>query len=193
MTVGLYFGSFNPIHIGHLAIANYVVEFGDIDQLWFVISPQNPFKTKKSLLPDYYRLELVERAIGDADKFRASNIEFALPKPSYTIDTLAYLHEKHPQHNFRLIMGADSLANFHRWKNYQQILAYHSLIVYPRPGVALDELTECYQDKVQIVDAPLMELSATFIRNALKAGKDMRFFVPPAAYDYIDEMNFYRQ
>lgn len=189
--IGLYFGSFNPVHIGHLAIANYMVEYSALDEVWFVVSPQNPFKSKKSLLEDYHRYGLVVRAIDDYPKFRVSNIEFSMPKPSYTIDTLAYLKDKYPQHQFSLIMGSDNLPTLPRWKNYQQILANHSVFVYPRPGFRESEMEN--RPEISVVQAPLMEISSSFIRKAIGQGKDIRFFMPQAAYNYLREMHFYEK
>src|SRR5674476_710734 len=154
---GLYFGSFNPIHIGHMAIANYMVEYTDIDQLWFVVSPQNPLKKKKSLLDDYQRLELVNRAIGDDLRFRASKVEFNLPKPSYTIDTLAYLSEKYPTHQFYILMGSDNLDSIQKWKNAEVLLENYNIIVYPRPGFNPEKASQ--YPRVQVADAPLMDIS----------------------------------
>ena len=188
---GLYFGSFNPIHVGHMAIANYMVEFTEIDQLWFVVSPQNPLKKKKSLLDDYQRLELVNRSIGDDLRFRASKVEFSLPKPSYTIDTLTYMSEKHPTHKFYILMGSDNLENIHKWKNADVLLANYDVIVYPRPGFN-PETVQKYE-RVQVADAPLMEISSTFIRESIKAGKDMRHFLPYRTWDYLDQMSFYKR
>ncbi len=190
--VGLYFGSYNPVHIGHMVIANYMVEFTNIDQLWFVVSPQNPHKTKENLLDDYQRLELVNRAIAGDSRFRTSNIEFALPKPSYTINTLAYLHEKFPNHQFSIIMGSDNLESFHKWKNYQLILDNYGIIIYPRPG--FDESKIMQHPNISIAsNAPLMEISSSFIRESLKTGKDVRHFMPQKSWEYLDEMNFYRR
>lgn len=190
-TIGLYFGTFNPIHIGHMAIANYIVEFSGIDQLWFVVSPQNPHKIKVNLLDDYQRLEMVHRAVDDDPRFRVSNIEFGLPKPSYTIDTLTYLKELYPDHKFLIIMGSDNLDKLHKWKNYALIIGNYGIIVYPRPG--FDRKNIEGQNNMVICDAPLMEISSTFIRESLKQGKDMRHFLPPATWKYIEEMNFYRK
>lgn len=190
--VGLYFGSYNPIHIGHLAIANYMVEYTNVDQLWFVVSPQNPHKKKMNLLADHHRLEMVERAIGNDERFRASNIEFNLPKPSYTIDTLAYLKERHPNNQFVILMGSDNLEYFHKWKNYETIVENYGVIVYPRPG--FDESKVKSHKNISIADgAPLMEVSSSFIRKAIKEGKDVRYFLPQAAGKYLDEMNFYKK
>ncbi len=192
LKIGLYFGSYNPIHIGHLAIANYMVEFTDIDQLWFVVSPQNPFKKKENLLADYHRLEMVERAIEHNDRFRASNIEFNLPKPSYTIDTLAHLQERHPNYNFSILMGSDNLDSFPKWKNFEMIIENYGVIVYPRPSFDQSKVPD-HKNITVAFDAPLMEISSSFIRNAIKLGKDVRHFMPQKAWEYLDEMNFYRR
>lgn len=192
LKVGLYFGSYNPIHIGHLAIANYLVEYTNVDQLWFVVSPQNPFKKKANLLDDYHRLELVNRAVEGDDRLRASNIEFTLPKPSYTVDTLAYLKDQHPNYHFRIMMGSDNLENFHKWKNYETIVENYGVIVYPRPGFDKSKV----QQHVNITiaeGAPLMEVSSSFIRNAIRDKKDVRHFLPRKTWEYLDEMNFYKK
>lgn len=191
MKTGLYFGSFNPIHNGHLMLANYLVEYGGISELWFVVSPQNPFKQKLSLLPDYQRLELVHRAIDGFDKFRACDVEFNMPKPSYTIDTLTYLSEKYPKREFYLIMGSDNVANFPRWKNADQILANYHIIVFPRKDCGVGELAN--HPNVQIVETPIIEVSSTFIRESITARKDVRFYMPPKVWEYVDEMNFYKR
>lgn len=192
LKVGLYFGTYNPIHIGHLAIANYIVEFTDIDQLWLVVSPQNPHKEKKNLLDDYQRLEMVHRAVEGDDRLRASNIEFNLPKPSYTVDTLAYLKDQYPNYDFTILMGSDNLENFHKWKNYETILENYGVIVYPRPG--FDRSKVQFHKNISIVEeAPLMEISASFIRKAIGNGKDVRHFIPQKAWEYLEEMNFYRK
>jgi nicotinate-nucleotide adenylyltransferase len=191
MKTGLYFGSFNPIHNGHLAIANYMREFTDLDEVWFIVSPQNPFKSKQSLLKDYQRLEMVELAIDDAPGFRASNIEFHLPKPSYTVDTLAYLYDKYPEKEFVLIMGSDNLVNFHKWKNFNEILRYHKIYVYPRPNSPITNLHN--HPSVTITEAPLMEISSSFIRNAIKQNKDIRFYLPHKVWEFIEEMHFYKK
>jgi len=191
MKIGLYFGTYNPIHIGHLAIANYMVEFTDIDQLWFVVSPQNPHKEKKNLLDDYQRLEMVYRAIEGDDRLRASNIEFNLPKPSYTVDTLAYLKDQHPSYDFVILMGSDNLESFHKWKNYEIILENYSVIVYPRPGFNRSKV-EVHKNITIAEEAPSMEISASFIRKAIKTGKDVRHFLPAKTWQYLEEMNFYR-
>ena len=191
MKVGLYFGTYNPVHIGHLAIANYMVEFTEIERLWFVISPQSPFKTKKKLLDNYQRLEMVSRAIDYDTRLQASNIEFKLPIPSFTIDTLTYLKEQHPDHEFYLIMGGDNLVHLHKWKNHEIILSDYKVLVYPRPGHDIE--TFLTHANIQLVNAPIMEISSSFIRKAIAEGKDVRHFIPSKAYQYLDEMNFYKK
>lgn len=191
MKTGLFFGSFNPIHNGHMVIANYFAEFSDLKQVWFVVSPHNPLKPAGSLLNDFQRLQLVELAIGDYRKMKVSKIEFGLPKPSYTINTLTHLQEKFPKHEFVLIMGSDNLHTFHKWKNYDQILKFYSIYIYPRPGFDGGDFKN--HPKVKFIEAPLMEISSTFIRNAIKSKKDVRFMMPEKVADYIDEMNFYKK
>ena len=188
--IGLYFGSFNPIHIGHLAIANYMTAFTDLQKIWFVVSPQNPLKNKSSLLANHHRFAMVERAVEDFIPFEASRIEFKLPQPSYTINTLVFLSEKYPGKEFVLIMGADNLQTFAKWKNYEQLLTFYKIYVYPRPGFDGGEFA--HHPSVTWVDAPLMQISSSFIREAIKNGKDIRFFLPEKVYKYIDEMGFYR-
>lgn len=191
MKTGLYFGSFNPIHIGHMAIANFIIEFSDLEQLWFVVSPQNPLKEKKTLLKDYHRLALVQLAVEDDDRFRASDIEFKLPTPSYTIDTLVYLEEKNPGHEFQLVMGADGLRTFHKWKHANLIVEKYHRLIYPRPGVDMGAVSQL--PNATVVNAPLMEISSSFIRSAIKDGKDVRHLVPNKAYKYMREMHFYEK
>jgi nicotinate-nucleotide adenylyltransferase len=188
MKTGLFFGSFNPIHIGHLAIANYMIEFTGLDQLWFVISPQNPLKKKSSLLEDHKRRSLLEIAIEKDDRFRVCDIEFRLPKPSYTIDTLTYLGELHPKNEFILIMGSDGLSTFPKWKNFRVIEENYVRYIYPRPGYPVK--AEDY-NHVRVFDAPQMEISSTFIRQALKSRHDIRHFLPPGVFTYITEMHYY--
>ena len=191
MITGLYFGSFNPIHIGHLAIASVMVGFSDLEQLWFVVSPQNPLKEKQSLLKDYHRLEMVRLAIEEDDRFRASDIEFKLPTPSYTIDTLAYLEEKFPGREFQLVMGSDGLHTFHKWKHADLIVQKYHRLIYPRPG--LDRKTIDSLSNATLVDAPMMDISSSFIRKAIKSGRDVRHLVPARAYTYMREMHFYEK
>ena len=191
MKIGLYFGSFNPIHIGHLAIANYMIEFSDIDKLWFIVSPHNPLKKKKSLLQDYHRLELINIAIGDDIKyFKASDIEFKLPQPSYTIDTLTHLTEKYPNDEFVLIMGSDNLKSFHKWKNHEIIIEKHTRYIYPRPN-SVDEIQK--HENVKIIEAPLMDISSSFIRKSIKEKKRVKYFLPNNVYNYICDMHFYEK
>ena len=192
LKIGLYFGSFNPIHIGHLAIANYLVEYTDIDQLWFVVSPQNPHKKRTNLLDDYQRFEMVYRAVEGDNRLRASNIEFSLPKPSYTVNTLAYLNDQHPHYHFRIIMGSDNLENFHKWKNYETIVENYGVIVYPRPGFDKSKI-KIHKNITIAEGAPLMEISSSFIRNAIHEEKNIRHFMPLKSYEYLDEMNFYKK
>ncbi|QFZ54576.1 nicotinate-nucleotide adenylyltransferase [Oceanihabitans sp. IOP_32] len=192
MKVGLYFGSFNPIHIGHLIIANHMVEHSDLDQIWFVVTPHNPFKKKSSLLDDYERLEMVYLATKDYTKLQPSKIEFDLPQPNYTINTLVYLQEKHPDHEFSLIMGEDNLKSFHKWKNYELILENHHIYVYPRISSGKVATPFDNHQKIHHVDAPRIELSSTFIRNAIQAGKNVKPMLPEPVWKYIDQMLFYR-
>lgn len=191
MKVGLFFGSFNPVHTGHLVLANYMLEYTDLERIWFVVSPHNPLKKKSTLLDEKQRLLMVNLAIGDNIKLKASNIEFNLPQPSYTIVTLTYLKEKYPQHEFVLIMGADNLENFHKWKNYEEILKHHQLYIYPRPESDGGKLKD--HPQIKLINAPLMEISSTAIRQAIKEKKDMRYFMPEAVWQYIKEMHFYEK
>lgn len=189
MRIGLYFGSFNPIHLGHLIIANHVVENTALDKIWFVVSPQNPLKKSNTLLNEYDRLHLVELAIAGNDKFRASNIEFTLPKPSYTVETLAYLNEKYPGYSFTIIMGSDSIQNIHNWKNYEVILENYYIIVYNRPGHPVDPAM--LTPRITVLDAPLLEISATHIRKNIQQKKSIKYLVPDAVEQYIIEQNLY--
>lgn len=191
MKVGLFFGSFNPIHVGHMVLANYMLEFTDLDKVWFVISPHNPLKQKSSLLDEHHRLQMVQLAVEDNSKLKASNIEFKLPQPSYTVNTLAHLKEKYPKNNFVLIMGADNLVTFHKWKNYEEILKYHELYVYPRHDSKEAALST--HEKVKLVNAPQIEISSTMIRSAIKEKKDLRYFFSEAVWKYIQEMHFYEK
>ena len=188
-SIGLFFGSFNPIHIGHMVIANWFVECTDLDKVWFVVSPQNPFKEKKSLLADHHRLALVRQAIEDDLRFWVTDIEFKMPQPSYTIDTLTYLQEKYPDHNFTLLAGSDQLPNFDKWKNPEQILKLYRMFVYARPGFKGSKYDS--HPSVRIFDAPQMEISSTVIRKSVKEGKDMRYMLPEKVWRYMREMHFY--
>jgi len=188
MNIGLYFGSFNPIHIGHLIIANYITQNYNINELWFVVSPQNPFKASSSLLNENHRLQLINLAIEGENKLRGSNIEFKLPKPSYTIDTLAYLKEKYPQHRFSIIMGSDSFQNIHKWKNYQAILTNYPICIYNRPGFPI---TNIYDTDITIMDAPLLQISSTEIRKLIKEKKSIRYLVPDIVKEEIENNHYY--
>ena len=190
MKIGLFFGSFNPVHVGHMIIANYMVSQTGLDKVWMVVSPQNPHKKKSSLARDFDRLYLVRLAIDDNVKLQASDIEFGLPQPSYTIDTLTYLKEKHPKHEFVLIMGGDNLGTFHKWKNYEMILKHHEIYVYKRPNYDLGDLAD--HPKVTLFDAPLMQISASYIRKCIKEGKSIQFLVTQPVFDYIIESNLYK-
>jgi len=190
---GLFFGSFNPIHIGHLVIAEYMVEFTDLDQLWFVVSPQNPLKPAKGLLSENKRIRMVRLAIEYDNRFKASSVEFDMPKPSYTINTLVYLKEKYPNHNFVLIMGMDNLATLRKWKNFEQILKGFEVYVYPRKEELPVPKEFENHPSVKITQAPVMELSSTFIRNAIKEKKNVQHMMPPGVADYVKEMHFYEK
>ncbi|WP_396597634.1 nicotinate (nicotinamide) nucleotide adenylyltransferase [Dokdonia sp. R86516] len=192
MKIGLYFGTFNPIHIGHLAIANHMAEYSDLDKIWMVITPHNPFKKKSSLLNNHHRYQMVMEAVEHYDKIEPSNIEFDLPQPNYTVYTLAHLEEKYPQHEFCLIMGEDNLKSLHKWKNYEVILERHDIYVYPRISEGTVETQFDNHPKIHKVDAPIMEISSTMIRKAIKQDKNIRPLLPPEVYTFIDEMSFYR-
>lgn len=187
--IGLFFGSFNPIHTGHLIIANYMANHTDLSEVWLVVSPHNPLKKKDSLLNMYDRLEMVNLALEDADNIRANDIEFRLPKPSYTIDTLVHLQERYPNRNFVLIMGSDNLVTLKKWKNYEIILRDFEIYVYPRPHFDSTEWNN--HSKITITDTPLMEISSTFIRNAIKERKNVRYFLPNKVLDFIDKKGIY--
>jgi nicotinate-nucleotide adenylyltransferase len=192
MKIGLFFGSFNPVHVGHMALSNYFVEYTDIGQLWFVISPHNPLKKKESLLADHLRLEMVQLAINDDNRFRICDIEFRMPKPSYTIDTLAYLTEKYPEHKFVLIMGSDGLPTFTKWKNYEQIQALYPRYIYPRKNTAIIDFT-MHPNITLIQDAPLIEISSSFIRQAIREKKDVRYFMPEEVAKFVERYNLYKK
>ena len=204
MKVGLFFGTFNPIHVGHLIIANHLATHTDLDQVWLIVTPQNPLKAKNTLLADHHRLMLTQIAIESNDLLRVSDIEFKLPTPNYTIDTLAYLKEKHPNHTFCLIIGEDYLRTFHKWKNHDQIIANYPMYVYPRvltpqeitakePLVTTEKLIELFPKAHFCIDAPLMKISSTYIRESIQQQKDVRYLLTPEVYKYVDEMNFYRK
>jgi nicotinate-nucleotide adenylyltransferase len=190
MKIGLYFGSFNPIHVGHLIIANQILNETEIHKIWFIVSPQNPLKKEQKLLDEYQRLHLARLAVEDDKRMKASDIEFHLPKPSFTINTLAYLEEKYPTHQFIIIMGSDSFQNIHKWKNFQTIIKNYSIIVYKRPGFEIDNIVNA---KLNIIDSPLLQISATKIRELIKEGKSIRYMVPDKVLEEIERGNYYRK
>jgi nicotinate-nucleotide adenylyltransferase len=190
MKIGLFFGSFNPIHIGHMIIANYMANHTYLDRVWIVVSPQNPLKDKSLLINTYDRLEMCKLAFNDDAKIQVSDIELHLPQPSYTIDTLTYLKEKYPEHEFTLIMGADNLNSLKKWKNYELILRDYKILVYPRPKEVFSELST--HPNISITEAPIMEISSTFIRNAIKNNKDIRYFLPDNVLEFIESKSLYK-
>ena len=193
MKIGLYFGTFNPIHIGHLIIANHLAEHTGLDQIWMVVTPHNPLKKKDTLLDDYNRLQMVFLATEDFPKIKPSDIEFKLPQPNYTVNTLAHLQEKYPEHHFSLIMGEDNLKSFHKWKNYETILQNHEIYVYPR--VSSEEHNPTFENhpKIHLIDAPIVEISSTFIRESIKNKKNVQPLLPSKVWEYLDHNNFYRK
>jgi nicotinate-nucleotide adenylyltransferase len=203
MKVGLYFGTFNPIHVGHLIIANHMAEHSDLDQIWMVVTPHNPLKKKSTLLDDYHRLQMVHLATEDFPKIKPSDIEFKLSQPNYTVNTLVHLEEKFPKYEFSLIMGEDNLKSLHKWKNYEVILENHDIYVYPRleakgrTGEAISIETEniLFKDhpKIHMIDAPVVEISSTFIRENIKKGKNVQPLLPAKVWEYIDHNNFYKK
>ncbi len=190
MKIGLYFGSFNPVHIAHLIIANHILNETDIEKIWFIVSPQNPFKSEAGLLNEYHRLHLVKVAIENDPRIKASDIEFNLPKPSYTVNTLAYLSEKHPEHQFCIIMGSDSFQNLHKWKNYEVIVKNYPVYVYQRPGF---EISNSIGADLHVLNAPLLQLSATQIREYARQGKSLRYMVPDKVLEEIEKGNYYKK
>lgn len=194
MKIGLYFGTFNPIHVGHLIIANHMVEHADLDQVWMVVTPHNPLKKKSTLLADHHRLEMVFLATEDFPKIKPSDIEFKLSQPNYTVNTLVHLEEKYPEHTFSLIMGEDNLKSFHKWKNYEAILAHHEIYVYPRLDANTVE-NELFTNhpKIHLINAPVVEISSTFIRENIKNGRNVLPLLPPKVWEYIDHNNFYKK
>ncbi|MEN9685750.1 MAG: hypothetical protein RLZZ28_1536 [Bacteroidota bacterium] len=189
MKIGLYFGSFNPIHVGHLIVASHVANHTEIQQVWLVVSPQNPLKPSAVLLNEYHRLYLVQLAVEDDLRLKAADVEFKLPRPSYTIDTLTYLQEKYPQHEFSIIMGSDSFQNLPRWKNFELLVKNHPFIIYNRPGHGLKDF---YGAKYKVLDAPLLQLSATEIRENIKSGKSIRYLVPDKVREEIENNRYYK-
>jgi nicotinate-nucleotide adenylyltransferase len=194
--IGLYFGTFNPIHVGHLIIANYLANNSDLNEVWFVVSPHSPLKDKQNLLDDHHRLAMVQRAVEDTLKLKASSIEFDLPKPSYTVFTLQSLKEKYPTTTFSLIMGEDNLRTLHKWKNYEYILTHHELYIYPRIESLNEDLKEtndfAKHKHVHLIKAPVMNISSTLIRDLIKNKKEVRYLLTEPVYRYVDEMNFYK-
>ena len=193
MKIGLYFGTFNPIHIGHLIIANHMAEYSDLDQIWMVVTPHNPHKQKNTLLDDYHRLHMVHLATEDFPKIKPTDVEFKLPQPNYTINTLVYLQEKHPNYEFSLIMGEDNLNSLHKWKNYEAILQHHHIYVYPRLNSG--EMDEQFSNhpKIHRVGAPVVELSSTFIRESIKNNKNVIPMLPHKVWEYVDHNLFYKK
>lgn len=189
MKIGLYFGSFNPIHNGHLIIAKHVLNNTDLKQVWLIVSPHNPLKKSSQLLNEYHRLHLAKLAIEGENDLKISNIEFGLPKPSYTIDTLTHLQEKHPEHSFSIIMGSDSLCNIHKWKNYKILLANYELLIYKRPGF---EPVVTGGANITVLDAPLLEISSTHIRELIKTKKSFRYLVPDIVKEEIERNSYYK-
>jgi len=196
MKIGLYFGTFNPIHIGHLIIANHMAENSDLDQIWMVVTPHNPLKNKQTLLDDYQRLQLVFLATEDYPKIKPSDIEFKLSQPNYTVNTLAHLTDKYPQHEFSLIMGEDNLKSFHKWKNQEVILQNHDIYVYPRIASESENNSNLVlknNPNIHIIDAPIVEISSTFIRENIKNKKNVRPLMPEKVWEYIDHNNLYKK
>ena len=190
--IGLFFGSFNPIHPGHLNIAEYMASRTDLEQVWFVVSPHNPLKLRSTLANDFDRLHMVQMAIDDNPRLKASNIEFSLPKPSYTIDTMVYLHEKYPQHQFSLIMGSDNLGSISKWKNYELLLERYIIHVYKREGIPIDQSLIPAAD-IRIYDVPMLDISSTYIRQSIADGLSIRYMVPESIYQFLDGSRLYRQ
>ncbi|MBP9637281.1 MAG: nicotinate-nucleotide adenylyltransferase [Bacteroidaceae bacterium] len=184
--IAVYGGSFNPIHIGHLALANYLCEWGEVDEVWFLISPQNPLKIIRDLLPEELRLDLVRAAIADYPRFKASDFEFHLPKPSFTYRTLEALKKEYPDFEFILLMGADNWLIINQWRNYKAIIAENRILIYPRLGYSISE--SALPSTVRLINAPVFEFSSSAIRQALREGKDLRFFLPPSVYERLKGM-----
>nr|WP_309757311.1 nicotinate (nicotinamide) nucleotide adenylyltransferase [Flavobacterium sp.] len=193
MKVGLYFGTFNPIHVGHLIIANHMAEHSDLDQIWMVVTPHNPLKKKNTLLDDYHRLQMVHLATEDFPKIKPSDIEFKLSQPNYTVNTVVHLQEKYPNYDFSLIMGEDNLKSLHKWKNYEAILKHHDIYVYPRISSEEENLEFKNHPKIHVIDAPVVEISSTFIRENIKKERNVQPLLPAKVWEYIDHNNFYKK
>ena len=193
MRIGLYFGTFNPIHIGHLIIANHMAEFSDLHEIWLVVTPHNPLKQKSTLLDDQHRLYMVQLAIADYPKLKASDIEFKLAQPNYTVHTLSHLTDKYPQHQFSLIMGEDNLYSLHKWKNYEQILTHHPIYIYPRIFDKEAENLKITSENIFKIDPPIIELSSTDIRAGIKDNKNMRPMMPEKVWQYVEHNLFYKK
>jgi nicotinate-nucleotide adenylyltransferase len=193
MKIGLYFGTFNPIHVGHLIIANHMAENADLEQVWLVVTPHNPHKKKETLLDDYHRLQMVHLATEDYPKLKPSDIEFKLSQPNYTVNTLVHLEEKYPDHEFSLIMGEDNLKSLHKWKNFEVLLQNHDIYVYPRLSPEQENLDLKNHPKVHLIDAPIVEISSTFIRKSIKDGKNIQPLLSDKVWEYIDHNNFYKK
>ncbi len=193
MNIGLYFGTFNPIHVGHLIIANHMVENSNLDEVWLVVTPHNPFKKKSTLLDNHHRFELAFLATEQYDKIKPSKIEFDLPQPNYTVNTLVHISEKFPQHNFSIIMGEDNLKSFHKWRNYETILEHHRIYVYPRISEGKTAALFDQHPKIHKIESPIIQISSTHIRNGIKQGKNIEPMLPNGVWKYIDDMNFYRK
>ena len=193
MKIGLYFGTFNPIHVGHLIIANHMAEYSGLDQIWMVVTPHNPLKKKETLLDDYQRLHLVRLATEDYPKIKPSDFEFKLQQPNYTVNTLAHLKDKYPKNEFSLIMGEDNLKTFHKWKNYDVILENHAIYVYPRISGAIENLQFKNHPRIHVIHAPIVEISSTFIRENIKKGKNIQPLLPYKVWEYIDSSAFYKK
>lgn len=191
MKVGLFFGSFNPVHSGHLMIANYFIEFAGLEKIWFMVTPQNPFKSNGELLDENQRLEMLEMAIDGDPKFAASDFEFNLPRPSYTVNTLAKLRETYPEHTYTPIVGGDNLQSFHLWKDYKQILDHHDVYVYRRSGFHENPLLANHP-RIRVFEVPLLNISSTYVREMIQAGKSVKYLVPEKVQIYIDQHKLYK-
>lgn len=191
MNIGVFSGSFDPVHIGHLVLANYITEFTEIDEVWFLVSPQNPLKKDRALSDEMQRLKMVELALSEYPNLRASDFEFSLPRPSYTVNTLDMLSKKHPEHNFSLVIGADNWSVFDNWKNYEEIISRFNIKVYPRLGCRIS-IPPTLRESVEALESPIIEISSTFIRESISSGKDMRAFLPCEVYEFVEQHGLYK-